>query len=169
MTVAEQYLPLLFHAAIPEGDDDGGGLGARCDERDDEQEDEEGDEGAAGAVALPRYRVAVLVQVGLDYDELQLVGALPTGRRRDDLPALDAGTVRVVTKLEDRWRHTTMCDILLLYLLLVLDLPGSYPVAIVGHAAAASQAGVEVRDAIRATNRSVLMDFTAAVHITASG
>lgn len=78
---------------LPEGDDDGGGLGAGCDERDDEEENEEGDEGAAGAVALPRHGVAVLVQVGLDDDELQLVAALTAGGRRDDLPALNAGAV----------------------------------------------------------------------------
>lgn len=78
---------------LPEGDDDGGGLGAGCDERDDEEENEEGDEGAAGAVALPRHGVAVLVQVSLDDDELQLVAALAAGGRRDDLPALNAGAV----------------------------------------------------------------------------
>lgn len=85
---------------IPEGDDDGGGLGAGSDERDDKEKDEEGDEGVARAVALPRHGVAILVQVGLDDDELQLVAALAAGRRRDDLPALDAGAVRVVTDLE---------------------------------------------------------------------
>lgn len=84
---------------VPEGDDDGGGLRAGSDERDDEEEDEEGDEGVAGAVALPRHGVAVLVQVGLDDDELQLVAALAAGRRRYDLPALDAGALRVVTDL----------------------------------------------------------------------
>lgn len=78
---------------LPECDDDGGGLGARCDERDDEEEDKEGDQGAAGAVALPRHSVAVLIQVGLHDDQLQLVGTLSAGRRRDDLPALDAGAV----------------------------------------------------------------------------
>lgn len=83
----------------PERDDDGGGLGARRDQRDDEEEDQEGDEGAAGAVALPRHGVAVLVQVRLDDDQLQLVAALPAGGRRDDLPALDAGAVRVVPDL----------------------------------------------------------------------
>lgn len=88
--------PLLLRYR-PERDDDGGGLGAGSDERDDEEEDEEGDEGAAGAVALPRYSVAILIQVGLDNDELQLVAALTAGRRRDDLPALDAGAIRVVT------------------------------------------------------------------------
>lgn len=45
----------------------------------------------------------------------------------------------------------------------------SYPGAVVGHAAAAGQAGVKVRDAVRAADRSVLVDFTAAVHITTSG
>lgn len=49
------------YSFIPEGDDDGGGLGTGGDECDDEKEDEEGDEGAAGAVALPRHRVAILV------------------------------------------------------------------------------------------------------------
>lgn len=94
-----------MRGSVPEGDDDGGGLGAGSDERDDEEEDEEGDEGAAGAVALPRHGVAVLVQVGLDDDELQLVAALPAGRRRDDLPALDAGAVRVVPDLEAERRN----------------------------------------------------------------
>lgn len=83
----------MFQGDAPEGDDDGGGLGAGSDERDDEKEDEEGDEGAAGAVALPRHGVAVLVQVGLDDDELQLVAALTAGRWRDDLPTLDTGAV----------------------------------------------------------------------------
>lgn len=91
---------MYMRGSVPEGDDDGGGLGAGSDERDDEEEDEEGDEGAAGAVALPRHGVAILVQVGLDDDELQLVAALPAGRRCDDLPALDAGAVRVVPDLE---------------------------------------------------------------------
>lgn len=89
---------------VPERDDDGGGLGAGRDERDDEEEDEEGDEGAAGAVALPRHGVTVLVQVGFHDDQLQLVAALTAGRRRDDLSALDAGAVRVVTHLEERKR-----------------------------------------------------------------
>lgn len=90
---------------VPEGDDDGGGLSAGGDERDDEEEDEEGDERAAGAVALSRHGVSVLVQVGLDDDELQLVAALTAGRRRDDLPALDAGAVGVVSNLEGSQRH----------------------------------------------------------------
>lgn len=90
----------LFFWGLPERDDDGGGLGAGGDERDDEEEDEEGDEGAAGAVALPRHSEAVLVQVGLHDDELQLVAALTAGRGRDDLPALDAGAVGVVADLE---------------------------------------------------------------------
>lgn len=63
----------------PECDDDGGGLRTRRDERDNEEEDKEGDQGAAGAVALPRHSVAVLVQVGLDDDQLQLVGTLSAG------------------------------------------------------------------------------------------
>lgn len=63
------------------------------DERDDEEKDEEGDEGVAGAIALPRQGVAVLVQVSLDNDELQLVAALTARRRRYNLPALDAGAV----------------------------------------------------------------------------
>lgn len=91
---------------IPECDDDGGGLGTGGDECDDEKEDEEGDEGAAGAVALPRHRVAVLVQVGLDDDKLQLVATLTAGRRRDDLSALDAGAVRVVTDLWGSYTST---------------------------------------------------------------
>lgn len=45
----------------------------------------------------------------------------------------------------------------------------SYPGAVVGHAAAAGQAGVKVCDAIGAADWSVLVDFTAAVHITTSG
>lgn len=47
--------------------------------------------------------------------------------------------------------------------------PASYPGAVVGHAAAAGQAGVEVRDAVRAADRSVLVDLTAAVDVTAPG
>lgn len=46
---------------------------------------------------------------------------------------------------------------------------GSHPGAVVGRAAAAGQAGVEVRDAVRAADRRVLVDFTAAVHVAASG
>lgn len=87
---------------VPEGDDDGGGLRAGSDERDDEEEDEERDEGVAGAVALPRHGVAVLVQVGLDDDELQLVAALTARWRRYDLPALDAGALWVVTDLKGK-------------------------------------------------------------------
>lgn len=48
-------------------------------------------------------------------------------------------------------------------------LPASHPGAVVGHAVAAGQAGVKVRDAIGATDWSVLVDFTAAVHIATSG
>lgn len=58
---------------LPECDDDGGGLGTGGDEGDDEEEDEERDEGVAGAVALPRQGVAVLVQVGFNDDQLELV------------------------------------------------------------------------------------------------
>lgn len=92
----------MIHKGVPEGDNDGGGLSASSDERDDEEKDEEGDERIAGAVALPRYGVAVLVQVGLDDDELQLVAALTASRRRDDLPALNAGAVGVVSDLEGK-------------------------------------------------------------------
>ena len=83
---------------IPEGDDDGGGLSAGSDERDDEEEDEEGDEGAAGAVALPRHGVAVLVQVGFNDDQLELVD-LAAGGRGDDLSALHTAAVCVVPNL----------------------------------------------------------------------
>lgn len=47
--------------------------------------------------------------------------------------------------------------------------PWSYPRAVVGHAAAAGQARVEVRDAVGAAHRSVLVDLTAAVDVTATG
>lgn len=40
-----------------------------------------------------------------------------------------------------------------------------YPRAVVGDGAAPGQAGVEVRDAIRAADRSVLVDLAAAVHV----
>lgn len=83
---------------LPESDYDSGGLSAGGDECDDEEEDEEGDECAAGAVTLPRHGVAVLIQVGLDDDQLQLV-ALAVGGGGDDLSALDTRTVRVVPDL----------------------------------------------------------------------
>lgn len=91
--------------ASPERDDDGRGLGAGRDEGDDEEEDQEGDEGVAGAVALPRNGVAVLVQVGFDNDQLQLVD-LATGGRRDDLSALHAAAVGVVPYLSTTHTHT---------------------------------------------------------------
>lgn len=43
-----------------------------------------------------------------------------------------------------------------------------YPSAFIAHGAASSQAGVEVRDAVGATDGSVLMDPAATVDITAS-
>lgn len=46
---------------------------------------------------------------------------------------------------------------------------GSYPGAVIGHAVAAGQAGIEVGDAVGAADRSVLVDFTTAVHIAAAG
>lgn len=49
------------------------------------------------------------------------------------------------------------------------SLPLSHPCAVVGHAAAAGQAGVKIRDAVGATHRSVLVDLTAAVHVAATG
>lgn len=45
----------------------------------------------------------------------------------------------------------------------------SYPSAVIANCAASRQAGVEIRDSIRATNRSILVDPTATVHITAPG
>ena len=42
-----------------------------------------------------------------------------------------------------------------------------YPCAVIGHGAAAGQAGVEVGDAVRAADRGVFMDLTAAVHVAA--
>ena len=45
---------------------------------------------------------------------------------------------------------------------------GPHPCAVIGHGAAAGQAGVEVGDAVGAADRSVLMNPTATVHITAS-
>lgn len=52
--------PLLF-INRPECDDDGRGLGTGGDKSNDKEEDEERDESVAGAVALPRHSVAVLV------------------------------------------------------------------------------------------------------------
>lgn len=46
-------LHLAEASAVPECDDDGGGLGTGGDQGDDEEEDEEGDEGVTSAVALP--------------------------------------------------------------------------------------------------------------------
>lgn len=89
----------------PECDDDGRGLGTGGDEGDDEEEDQEGDECVARAVALPRHGVAVLVQVGLDDDQLQLVD-LAAGGRGDDLPALHAAAVSVVPDLLSNTTHT---------------------------------------------------------------
>lgn len=43
-----------------------------------------------------------------------------------------------------------------------------YPGAVVAHGAASSQAGVEVRDSVRAADGSVLMDPAATVDVTAS-
>lgn len=83
---------------LPECDDDGGGLGTGGDERHDEEEDEERDEGVAGAVTLPRHGVAVLIQVGFNDDQLELVD-LAAGGRGDDLPALHAAAVSVVPNL----------------------------------------------------------------------
>lgn len=88
----------------PERDDDGRRLGAGCDQGDDEEEDQEGDEGVAGAVALPRHGVAVLVQVGFDDDQLQLVD-LATRGRRDDLSALHAAAIGVVPYLSATCAH----------------------------------------------------------------
>lgn len=43
-----------------------------------------------------------------------------------------------------------------------------YPAAVVGHAAAACQARVEVGDAVRAADWSVLVDLAAAVDVAAA-
>lgn len=83
---------------LPECDDDGWGLGTGGDEGDDEEEDEERDEGVAGAVALPRHGVAVLVQVGFNDDQLELVDLAARGRS-DDLSALHTAAVSVVPDL----------------------------------------------------------------------
>lgn len=88
--------------SLPECDDDGRRLGAGGDESDDEEEDEERDECVARAVAFPRHRVAVLVQVGFDDDQLQLVD-LTAGGRSDDLSALHTAAVGVVPNL---WTQT---------------------------------------------------------------
>lgn len=58
----------MFVCFLPECNDDGRGLGTGSDEGDDEEEDEEGDERVAGAVALPRHSVTVLIQVGFNND-----------------------------------------------------------------------------------------------------
>lgn len=101
---------------LPESDYDSGGLSAGGDECDDEEEDEEGNEGAAGAVTLPRHGVAVLVQVGLDDNQLQLVDLAVRGGG-DDLPALDTRTVRVVPDLRDGETQNTRhhSQLILLY------------------------------------------------------
>lgn len=92
-------LTLNFSVALlPKGHNDGRGLGTGSDESDDEEEDKEGDECAAGPVTFAQHSMAVLVQIGLDDDKLELV-ALSPSRRSDDLPALDTGTVRVVPNL----------------------------------------------------------------------
>lgn len=59
--------------SLPESDNDGRGLGTGGDEGHNEEEDEERDERVAGAVALPRHSVSILVQVGLNNDQLELV------------------------------------------------------------------------------------------------
>ena len=86
------------HGPLPERDDDGWGLGTGSDESDDEEEDEERDERVAGAVAFPGHSVTVLIQVGLNNDQLQLVD-LAAGGRSDDLSALHTATVGVVPNL----------------------------------------------------------------------
>ncbi len=44
----------------------------------------------------------------------------------------------------------------------------THPGAVIAESAASRQAGVEICDAIWATNRSILVDPTATIHITAS-
>lgn len=58
---------------LPECDNDGGGLGTGGDEGDNEEKDEERDECVAGAVTLSRHSVSILIQVGFNNDQLELV------------------------------------------------------------------------------------------------
>lgn len=44
----------------------------------------------------------------------------------------------------------------------------THPRAVIAHVAASSQTGVEIGDAVRATNRRVFVDFTATVHVAAA-
>lgn len=82
----------------PERHNYGRGLGTRGDECNNEEEDEKRDECVAGPVALPRHGVPILVQVGFDDDQLELVD-LTAGGRSDDLAALNAAAVCVVSDL----------------------------------------------------------------------
>lgn len=83
---------------LPECDDDGGRLGTGGDEGDNEEKDEERDECVAGAVTLPRHSVPILIQVGFNDDQLELVDLAARGWS-DDLSALHAAAVCVVPHL----------------------------------------------------------------------
>ena len=85
-------------SSLPECDDDGRRLGTGGDESDNEEEDAEMDERVASAVTFPRHRIAVLIQVSFDDDQLQLVD-LAARVGSDDLSALHAATVGVVPDL----------------------------------------------------------------------
>lgn len=71
-------------------------MGTCCDEGNYEKEDQEGNEGIAGAFALPRHSIAVLIEIGFDDDHSELA-ALPHCGRGDHLSALDTGTLCVIS------------------------------------------------------------------------
>lgn len=88
-------------AFSPECHYDGWRLGAGCDEGNYKQEDQEGDEGVAGAFALPRHSVAILIEIGFHNDHMELA-ALAHGGRGDHLSALDAGALCIIANLRSK-------------------------------------------------------------------
>lgn len=76
-------------------------MGTGCDEGNYEQEDQEGDEGVAGAFALPRHSVAILIEIGFHNDHTELAALAHRGRG-DHLPALDAGALGIIANLRSK-------------------------------------------------------------------
>lgn len=76
-------------------------MGTGCDEGNYEQKDQEGDEGVAGAFALPRHSIAILIEIGFHNDHTELAALAHCGRG-DYLSALDAGALCIIANLRSK-------------------------------------------------------------------
>lgn len=78
-------------------------MGTGCDEGNYEKEDQEGDEGIAGTFTLPRYSIAILIEIGFHNDYTELAALSHCGRG-DHLSALDTGTLCIIPNLSSKQR-----------------------------------------------------------------